>query len=136
MLRCWRCSRRTGRGSFEQLDATLADAGQRPRLFSTDPPYYDNIGYADLSDFFYVWLRRSLGTIYPELFSTLLVPKKQELVATPYRFDGSKERLRSFSKPGSAKAFTQMRSGASIRRIPLTVYYAFKQAESDDDDGE
>ena len=57
---------------------------------STDPPYYDNIGYADLSDFFYVWLRRSLGDIYPELFGTLLTPKTDELIATPYRFDGDK----------------------------------------------
>ena len=61
-------------------------------MCSTDPPYYDNIGYADLSDFFYVWLRRSLGENLPEIFSTLLVPKAQELVATPYRFDGSRER--------------------------------------------
>ena len=61
-------------------------------LISTDPPYYDNIGYADLSDFFYVWLRRSLQGAYPVLFSTLLVPKAQELVATPYRFGGDREK--------------------------------------------
>jgi putative DNA methylase len=100
-------------------------------MFSTDPPYYDNIGYADLSDFFYVWLRRSIGTIYPEVCSTLLVPKKQELVATPYRFNGSKELAQQFFEVGFGKAFGQMRGGQDPK-YPLTVYYAFKQSESDD----
>ena len=77
-------------GHVHQLDACQA-GGAIPACYSTDPPYYDNIGYADLSDFFYVWLRRSLSSAYPELFSTLLVPKKQELVATPFRFDGSRQ---------------------------------------------
>ena len=77
-----------------QLDATAAKASSA--IISTDPPYYDNIGYADLSDFFYVWLRRSLSTIYPDLFSTLLVPKTQELVAAPHRFGGSGERAQEF----------------------------------------
>jgi putative DNA methylase len=99
-------------------------------LFSTDPPYYDNIGYADLSDFFYVWLRRSLNFLYPELFSTLLVPKKQELVATPYRFGGSKEAAQSFFEQGFSRAFDQMRK-LQLSGYPLTVYYAFKQAESE-----
>ena len=94
-------------GACQQLDAT---AGVRQAaVYSTDPPYYDNIGYADLSDFFYLWLRRSLGSIYPDICATLLVPKKQELVATPYRFDGSKERAQAFFEEGFGKAFIQIR---------------------------
>ncbi|MGH7496851.1 MAG: DUF1156 domain-containing protein, partial [bacterium] len=101
-------------------------------LISTDPPYYDNIGYADLSDFFYVWLRRSLGAIYPNLFSTVLVPKSQELIATPYRFEGSKRKAQHFFEEGLKQAFVRMRE-VQHHNYPLTVYYAFKQAESDDD---
>jgi len=101
-----------------------------PKLISTDPPYYDNIGYADLADFFYVWLRRSLSSIYPTTFSTLLVPKAQELVATPYRFDGSKQKAQAFFEAGLGKAFNRMHE-ISHADYPLTVYYAFKQAETD-----
>lgn len=119
-----------GDGHVTQLDAT--SGFKSGYVFSTDPPYYDNIGYADLSDFFYVWLRRSLGTIYPEIFSTLLVPKKQELVATPYRFEGSKERAQQFFEDGFAKAFEQMRKALHVD-FPMTVYYAFKQSESADE---
>ncbi|BAI92825.1 DUF1156 domain-containing protein [Arthrospira platensis NCB002] len=104
-----------------------------PKIISTDPPYYDNIGYADLSDFFYVWLRRSLGSIFPDICSTLLVPKSQELVATPYRFGGSKENAKAFCETGLQKAFGRMNSIADAN-YPLTVYYAFKQAETDDKD--
>jgi putative DNA methylase len=99
-------------------------------LFSTDPPYYDNIGYADLADFFYVWLRRSLGSIYPTICSTLLVPKAQELVATPYRFDGNKQKAQTFFEEGLGKAFNRIHE-ISHADYPLTVYYAFKQAETD-----
>ena len=99
-----------------------------PVIVSTDPPYYDNIGYADLSDFFYVWLRRSLGHIYPDLFSTLLVPKAEELVATPYRFDGDKEKARTFFEDGLFRAFARMREIAHPV-YPLTIYYAYKQEE-------
>jgi len=102
-------------------------------VISTDPPYYDNIGYADLSDFFYVWLRHSLIDIYPDLFKTLLVPKKQELVATPYRFDGDKRKAQRFFEAGLEAAFEKMRI-IQHPDYPLTVYYAFKQAESNDDD--
>ena len=100
-------------------------------VFSTDPPYYDNIGYADLSDFFYIWLRRSLGEVYPDLFSTLLVPKKQELVATPHRFGGSRDEAQAFFDEGFGKAFSGMRS-SQIVDFPLTVYYAFKQSDSEE----
>jgi putative DNA methylase len=93
-----------GFGSVSQLDAAALAPDEKGRMFSTDPPYYDNIGYADLSDFFYVWLRRSLS-IYPQLFSTLLVPKAQELIASPYRFNGSKERAREFFEAGFRETF-------------------------------
>ena len=102
---------------------------EQPVVVSTDPPYYDNIGYADLSDFFYVWLRRSLGHIYPDLFSTLLVPKAEELVATSYRFDGDKEKARVFFEDGLFQAFARMREIAHPA-YPLTIYYAYKQTES------
>jgi putative DNA methylase len=113
-----------------QLDATVALALVDKPLISTDPPYYDNIGYADLSDFFYMWLRRSLGSVYPDLFSTVLVPKARELVAAPYRFEGNKERADQFFEHGLKKAFDQMQHAQS-RLYPLTIYYAFKQAETD-----
>jgi putative DNA methylase len=124
-----------GTGSARQLDATVLTSPANHVMFSTDPPYYDNIGYADLSDFFYVWLRRSLGSLYPEICSTLLVPKKQELVATPYRFNGSKSEAQAFFEDGFGKTFARIRV-AQDPAFPLTVYYAFKQAESEDDDGD
>ena len=81
--------------SAKQADARLQAISVKRQLVSTDPPYYDNIGYADLSDFFYVWLRRSLKPVFPDLFATLAVPKAEELVATPYRH-GSKEKAEAF----------------------------------------
>jgi putative DNA methylase len=95
---------------------------------STDPPYYDNIGYADLSDFFYVWLRNSLRPVFPDLFTTLAVPKEEELVATPYRH-GSKEKAETFFLEGMTKAMQQIAS-ESHPAFPVTIYYAFKQSES------
>jgi putative DNA methylase len=100
-------------------------------LVSTDPPYYDNIGYADLSDFFYVWLRRSLRSAYPSLFGTLLTPKARELVATPFRFDGSRAKAEQHFEHGLGVAFSRIRAAAHPD-YPVTVYYAFKQAESED----
>ena len=117
-------------GEVKQLDLTSGNELLKNALFSTDPPYYDNIGYADLSDYFYVWLRRSIGKIYPDLFSTMLVPKAQELVATPYRFNGDTMKARQFFESGLGKSFQKMRVAAN-QRYPLTVFYAFKQAESD-----
>jgi len=102
-------------------------------VISTDPPYYDNIGYADLSDFFYVWLRYSLRSIYPNIFGTLLVPKTQELIAAPYRFDGSKQKAQEFFEQGLGKVFVNMCSQAHSD-YPVTVYYAFKQSESEGGD--
>ena len=118
-------------GKVQQRDATTAVNDVVHPLISTDPPYYDNIGYADLADFFYVWLRRSLNTVYPDLFRTMLVPKTQELVATPYRFGGSKSDAQKFFETGLGYAFERMRTVAHPD-YPLTVYYAFKQAESED----
>ncbi|HZU68943.1 MAG TPA: DUF1156 domain-containing protein [Ktedonobacteraceae bacterium] len=118
------------KGVAQQRDAATAINGVMDPMISTDPPYYDNIGYADLADFFYVWLRRSLGTLYPDLFRTMLVPKAQELVATPYRFNGNKGEAQQFFETGLGQAFERMRK-AQNPEYPLTVYYAFKQAESE-----
>jgi putative DNA methylase len=115
----------------QQLDATAAVDGVTAPLICTDPPYYDNMGYADLADFFYVWLRRTLGGIYPELFTTLLTPKSQELVADPYRFDGDSGQAERFFERGLRQAFQRMLN-VQHPDYPLTLFYAFKQAEIDD----
>ena len=119
-------------GRVAQLDATATMPESPVGLVSTDPPYYDNIGYADLSDFFYVWLRRSLKDTYPELFSTLLTPKKQELVASPYRFAGGRAEAQRFFETGLGLAFERIRQH-SHPDYPIAVYYAFKQAEASSD---
>jgi putative DNA methylase len=119
-------------GYVLQMDARQI-TGNDNIVISTDPPYYDNIGYADLSDFFYIWLRRSLKNVYPKLFSTMLVPKAEELIAAPYRFDGSKGKAKEFFESGMLEAFSKMRSTVSPD-YPLTVYYAFKQSKNHDDD--
>jgi putative DNA methylase len=119
----------------KQLDAAAAINGVRQPVISTDPPYYDNISYADLSDYFYVWLRRSIGNLYPTLFATLLTPKTQELIATPYRHDGNKDSSQAFFEAGLGKAFSKMRELHSSG-FPLAVYYAFKQTETEEEDGE
>ena len=98
----------------------------RTRQSLSDPPYYDNIGYSDLSDFFYVWLRRSLGPIYPSEFSTVITPKEPELVAAPQRFGGEKKRAEEHFERGMAKAFALIRERA-CDDVPVTLYYAFKQ---------
>lgn len=111
-------------------DAMQADAASRKYgsvLVSTDPPYYDNIGYSDLSDYFYVWLRRSLRDVHPDLFSTMLVPKAEELVANPHRH-GGKEGASKFFEAGFENVFARARESASDD-YPITVYYAFKQQE-------
>ena len=116
-------------GTARQLDAQ-SDNGMRGILVSTDPPYYDNIGYADLSDFFYVWLRQSLRSTYPRLFSTMLVPKHEELVATPYREDRGKDGAREFFEEGMFSTFKQVNKYAR-EDVPVTIYYAFKQSETE-----
>ena len=102
-------------------------------VVSTDPPYYDNIGYADLSDFFYVWLRRSLKSVFPDLFATLAVPKAEELVATPYRH-GGKKAAETFFLNGMTQAMQRLAEQAHPG-FPVTIYYAFKQSETKGDSG-
>ena len=98
------------------------------RIASLDPPYYDNIAYADLSDFFYVWLRRSLHGIFPDLFSTLAVPKAEELVASPHRH-GDRKQAEDFFLSGMSQVMSRLADHAH-RSVPVTIYYAFKQAEA------
>lgn len=122
-------------GIARNADATDPFTEIASALISTDPPYYNNIDYADLSDFFYVWLRRCLNEVLPSLFATVLTPKMPELVATPYRFNGSKERAKEHFLTGTSKAFGQMHATQQAD-YPLTVYYAFKQVESNESEGE
>ena len=96
-------------------------------VISTDPPYYDNIGYAELSDFFFFWMKSSLKDVYPDLFSLMATPKKEELVATPYRHGGKKE-AEDFFLTGMSKVIKNMTEQAN-NDIPATIYYAFKQSE-------
>lgn len=102
-------------------------------IVSTDPPYYDNIGYADLSDYFYIWMRMAIGNIYPELFETMLVPKQDELIAAPYRFGGNQNESKQFFENGMFNAFKQIYTYSSDD-FPITIYYAFKQSESEEDE--
>jgi putative DNA methylase len=112
-------------GHAKQADAASRD--YTDLLIATDPPYYDNIGYSDLSDYFYIWLRRSLREIHPNLFGTMLVPKTEELIANPYRH-GGKESAERFFEEGFQQVFARARQTASPD-YPITIFYAFKQAE-------
>ncbi|NCP12882.1 MAG: DUF1156 domain-containing protein [Sphingomonadales bacterium] len=119
-----------GAGSIRQHDAQTAQlpAGA---VLSTDPPYYDNVGYSDLSDFFLAWLRRNLRDVHPDLFSTLSAPKAEELIAAPYRH-GSRDRAEDFFLSGMRKAISNV-SGQVSSDFPATIYYAFKQSEMADE---
>ena len=117
-------------GEANQISATSRDyAGL---VVSTDPPYYDNIGYSDLSDFFYVWLRKSLRTIHPSVVGTMLTPKADELVANPYRHDG-KQGAEKFFIEGFNSVFHRIREDDANSDVPMTVYYAYKQQDSGKD---
>ena len=120
-------------GSSLQADAAV-ELSPDVYIFSTDPPYFDNIGYADLSDFFYIWLRRTLRTVYPEILATLGVPKLQELVATQHRH-GSQSEAEEFFLDGMTRAMRNL-AAASQTGIPVTIYYAFKQSEKLAEGGE
>ena len=120
------------RGMAQQADAAT-QVVSRNKITSTDPPYYDNIGYADLSDFFYVWMRRTLRQSFPDLFATLAVPKAEELVATRYRH-GSGEEAEKFFLDGMTKAM-QLLADQTHPALPVTIYYAFKQSEKKDESG-
>ncbi|QAA75940.1 MAG: Adenine-specific DNA methylase containing a Zn-ribbon [Candidatus Bipolaricaulis sibiricus] len=134
------CVERTGKcidsfavshqGHARPIDAASSWDGLGNVLVSTDPPYYDNIGYAALSDFFYVWLRRTVGELYPDLFGTILVPKAPELVAAPERFGGDRHKAREHFEQGFRRAFAVLREKMDPR-FPLTVYYAFKQDDEE-----
>jgi len=117
-------------GTAVQIDAASQNLSAG-RLVSTDPPYYDNVGYADLSDYFYVWLRRTLKPIFPDLFATLAVPKAEELVAMPYRH-GSREKAEAFFLGGMTQAMHRLAEQAHPA-FPITIYYAFKQSETEND---
>ena len=119
-------------GSAIQSDAQSQTVSKN-KLISTDPPYYDNIGYADLSDFFYVWLRKSLKPIFPGLYATLAVPKAEELVASPYRH-GTKEKAEAFFLDGMTRAIRHLAEQAHPA-FPVTIFYSFKQSETKSDAG-
>jgi putative DNA methylase len=116
-------------GTSEQADAQ-SQLHSTGKIVSTDPPYYDNVGYADLSDFFYVWLRRALRPVFPALFATVAVPKAEELVATPDRH-GGRDKAAAFFLDGMTQAVHHLAEQAHPA-FPVTIYYAFKQAENDD----
>jgi putative DNA methylase len=119
-------------GIAQQSDAAtqLISSG---KVVSTDPPYYDNVPYADLSDFFYGWLRNSLRSVFPDLFATIAVPKAEELVATSYRHDG-KENAEKFFLNGMTEAMHRIAARANAA-FPITIYYAFKQSETRNESG-
>jgi putative DNA methylase len=116
-----------------QADAQAGLESRQGLVISTDPPYYDNVAYADLSDYFYVWLRRRLRTVFPDLFATLATPKAHELVASPY-LHGSKENAESFFLDGMTRAMNRI-SEQGHPAFPITIYYAFKQVEDSGDEG-
>lgn len=120
----------SGEGSSTQADAANSDVS-RKKVVSTDPPYYDNIGYADLSDFFYVWLRRSLRSTYPSLFATVATPKAEELIASQYRH-GGKDGAEKFFLDGMTAAMHNIASNAH-GAFPVSIYYAFKQSDTGSD---
>lgn len=123
----------TSQHGLATADAAQSQCISRNRFVSTDPPYYDNIGYADLSDYFYVWLRRSLRSVYPDLLTTISVPKEEELVATPYRH-GSKQKAEKFFLDGMTQAMHNLALHAHPS-APITIYYAFKQSETESKEG-
>ena len=117
-------------GEAKQVNAM--SRGYTDLVIATDPPYYDNIGYSDLSDFFYVWLRKSLRTIHPSVVGTMLTPKADELVANPYRHDG-KQGAEKFFIEGFNSVFHRIREDDANPDVPMTVYYAYKQQDSGKD---
>lgn len=116
----------------EAVQISAMSRGYTGLVVSTDPPYYDNIGYSDLSDFFYVWLRKSLRTIHPSVVGTMLTPKADELVANPYRHDG-KQGAEKFFIEGFNSVFHRIREDDANSDVPMTVYYAYKQQDSGKD---
>ena len=130
--RCVLNSPRTNSPGFVKQCDAQSDSGLRDIMVSTDPPYYSNVPYADFADFFYVWMRNSLKTVYPELFRTLLTPKAEELVADPYRA-GSKEKAAEHFEVGMLEACKQIYV-ATRNDVPVTIYYAFKDSDNRGED--
>jgi putative DNA methylase len=120
-------------GRAIQKNAEVSDPALKKLLVSTDPPYYNNIPYADLMDFFYVWMKKNLEPYFPEIIKTLLTPKAEELVANEFRFEGDKEKAREHFEGGFKRAFTVLKN-AMDERFPMTIYYAFKQEEEEEVD--
>lgn len=120
-------------GHASQAAAQTAGDSDHSFVISADPPYYDNVGYADLSDFFYVWLRRSLKPVFPKLFATVATPKADELVATPHRH-GGREMAEAFFLEGMTRAVRRL-DERTHPAFPVTIYYAFKQSETRGDEG-
>lgn len=119
-----------GEECAQQADAVTRDYDSL--VISTDPPYYDNVGYSDLSDYFYVWQRRTLRKVMPQLLATVLSPKSDELVANPYRHEGKKG-AEEFFIDGFNQVFAKAREHAR-QDVPITVYYAYKQQATDGKD--
>ncbi|MES9889899.1 MAG: DUF1156 domain-containing protein [Candidatus Thiodiazotropha sp.] len=126
-VKCVSLLQSANKGYSLQQDASSQEVSKN-KVISTDPPYYDNIGYADLSDFFYVWMRKSLRDIYPQLFATMAVPKFEELVATPNRH-GDSISPEAFFMDGMKRAIRSM-AVHTHPVFPVTIYYAFKQSET------
>lgn len=117
------------RGTSRASQANASMRSYEGLLVTTDPPYYDNVGYADLADFFYVWLRRSLGSILPSILGTIVTPKADELVADPFRRGGLKNAEKYFEK-GFTEVFSRIRNESPLD-YPMAIFYAFKQSETD-----
>ena len=125
---CLDCMVTDPQGEAKQFDAQ-SDCGLSNIMISTDPPYYDNIGYAELSDYFYIWMRQSLKDTFPKLFRTMLVPKAEELIAASYRHNGNADHAKEFFEEGMYQTCKQINK-YSRDDIPVTIYYAFKQSET------
>lgn len=115
-------------GKAVQHDAAEDFRESNGVIIQSDPPYYDNVPYSNISDYFYVWMRRSLKSVYPDLFATIAVPKMEELVANKFRH-GSKEKADDFFLSGMTTAMEKMVKN-SHPSFPTAIYYAFKQSET------
>jgi putative DNA methylase len=126
--------RKPARGRVLYGDSAALTLPPGKYIFSTDPPYFDNIGYADLSDFFYIWLRRVLHNVYPDIFRTILVPKSDEIISDPSRHGGDRSTAREFFYERLGRTFSVMYDAAS-NEYPATIFYAFKQEENTETGG-
>ena len=113
-------------GAVHQADASTTIHAQDGPIIVTDPPYYDNIGYADLSDFFYAWLRPLLRDLYPDLFAGILTPKEEEMIATRFRFENPRQRFEDLLN----KTLKLIRERCSPE-FPSSIFYAYKQQEEE-----